>query len=104
MKKICILLISILLLTGCTKKITCIKKTKNEDHKIVLKSVYVYEKEKLLEINNINTITFDTEKQAKEYYDQYKKTLDFNKQYGTPEEIKKINKNKPSYKKKKFIL
>ena len=47
MKKICLLLICLLCLTGCSKKITCTKETKNEDYTISLKSVYVYEKDEI---------------------------------------------------------
>lgn len=104
MKKICLLLICLLCLTGCSKKITCTKETKNEDYTISLKSVYIYEKDEIKEIKKSSTITFKKEKDAKDYYEQYKETAEFNKQYGSEQEIKNIEKNKVSRDKKKFII
>ena len=104
MKKICLLLICLLCLTGCSKKITCTKETKNEDYTISLKSVYVYEKDEIKEIKKSSTITFKNEKDAKDYYEQYKETAEFNKQYGSEQEIKNIERNKVSRDKKKFII
>ena len=104
MKKSILLLMCLICLTGCTKKVTCTKENKTKDYTINLKSVYSYKKESLNEIYISSTIKFNTEEDAKEYYNQYKENAEFNKQYGSEEEIKAIEKNKISLNKKKFII
>ena len=104
MKKSILILFCFMCLTGCTKKITCTKENKTKEYTINLKSVYSYKKNNLKEIYKSSTIEFKNEEEAKEYYDQYKETAEFNKEYGSEEEIKAIEKNKISLNKKKFII
>lgn len=104
MKKSILLLCCLICLTGCTKKVTCVKESKTGEYTINLKSIYSYKKDNLIEVYKSSTIEFKSEKDAKEYYNQYKETAEFNKEYGSKDEIDMIEKNKVSQTGKTFKI
>lgn len=96
MKKVALILI-IILLTGCQKNniITCSLEANNDDSNEQAIMVGLFEKNKLIEIKNIGSITYLSDDNANYIYNYFNETFDNMNYNGLEKDL--YNKNKTVY-------